>query len=471
MTLNRFHLARFLPPYVAEILGNLIATGHHACLVGGCVRDVIRGQRPLDWDVATAARPEQVALIFPHTLPTGVRYGTTTVIHRGRAIEVTTFRKEAGYSDRRHPDRITFITDLNADLARRDFAFNAMALDLNGRLLDPFGGRRDLRRRVVRAVGSAGERFEEDALRLLRGVRFAAELGFDLEGDTFQAMRSHAELIQRVARERIGPELERILLSPHPGKGLVLLEQTGLLGEILPELHAGVNVAQDGPTALTVWQHTVRTVTRIRKDPVLRLAALLHDVAKPRTLTAGKGGRPDFPGHEVLGAAMSEAILLRLKFGRSMVDRVAHLIRHHLVLQQSCAPPAQNAVRQTGISDAAIRRLIARVGVDAVGDLAELHRADRAASRIGVGLRLDPTARLLARVRRIAAGKPPLGPEDLAIDGDDVQRLTGWTPGPAIGRVLRQLVDDVIQDPGLNRRDRLEGRVMDLIASQETDEG
>jgi tRNA nucleotidyltransferase/poly(A) polymerase len=434
---------------VAEVLKSLIAAGHHACLVGGCVRDTIRGKRPLDWDVATAALPEQVARIFPYTLRTGVRFGTTTVIHRGRAIEVTTFRKESGYSDRRHPDQVTFIVDLNADLARRDFTFNAMALDLDGRLFDPFGGQRDLRCRVVRAVGTARERFEEDALRLLRGVRFAAELGFDLEGDTFQAMRSHAGLIERVARERIGPELERILLSPHPGKGLVLLEQTGLLAVILPELQAGVNVVQDGSHPLTVWEHTVRTVTCIRKDPVLRLAALLHEA----------------------GAPMSEAILLRLKFGRPTAERVAHLLRHQLVLQQSLAAPVPSAARQTDISDADVRRLIAHVGADAIGHLAELHRADRAASGFRGGLRVDPTRQLLARVRRIAAGKPALRPEDLAIDGDDVQRLTGWAPGPAIGRVLRQLADDVIQDPTLNRRDRLERRVVDLTAPQRIDEG
>ena len=458
--LNRFRLRRFLPRSVAEVVKNLIAAGYHTYLVGGCVRNVLDGRRPLEWDVATAARPEQVALIFPHTLPTGARFGTITVIHRGQAIEVTTFRKEGEYSDHRHPDQVAFISDLNADLARRDFTVNAMALDLSGRLFDPFGGQGDLRCRRIRAVGSARERFEEDALRLLRGVRLAAELGFDLEVDTFQAIRSHAGLIQSVARERIGSELERILLSAHPGKGLALLEQTGLLTLILPELQEGMDMVQNEHHAYTVWEHTVRTVTKVRKDLGLRLAALLHDVGKPRTLTVGQDGRRHFHGHEVLGAEMSETILARLKFNQSTVGRVLHLIRHHLALQKS-----------ESLNDAAVRRLVARVGPDAIGDLAELYRADRAASGIGRSPRSDDAVQLLAKVRRLMAAKPALRPEDLAIDGHDVQRLTGWPPGPAIGRVLHQLVDDVIQDPGLNRRDWLERRVVDLTAPRRTDEG
>jgi putative nucleotidyltransferase with HDIG domain len=464
LSLHRFRLARWLPLEVAEVLKTLIATGHHAYLVGGCVRDVITGRRPLDWDVATAARPEQVVLLFPHTLPTGAKYGTTTVIQRGRAIEVTTFRKEEGYSDFRHPDQVAFISDLEADLARRDFTVNAMALDLEGNLIDPFGGQADLRHRTIRAVGAASTRFEEDALRLLRGVRLAADLGFDLEEETFQAIRSHSRLIERVAPERIGPELERILLSAHPGRGLQLLEQTRLLAMILPELQEGVEIAQSGHRAATVWEHTVSRVVNIRKDAVLRLAALLHDVGKPRTLTVGEGGRRHFPGHEALGADLSEAILFRLKFGRSVVKRVRHLILHHGELQQLCARPVPAPARRTVPSDAAVRRLLARVGPETIGDLFELHRADRAASRFGRRLSPDPTVRLRAQVRRILAGKPALRLEDLAIDGGDVQQLTGWPPGPAIGQVLRQLLDDVLQEPALNHRDWLERRVADLVA-------
>ncbi|HSW10203.1 MAG TPA: HD domain-containing protein [Bacillota bacterium] len=471
MSLNRFRLARWLPLSVVEVLKSLMATGHQAYLVGGCVRDLIGGRRPLDWDVATAARPEQVALIFPHTLPTGTRYGTTTVVHGGRAIEVTTFRQEQGHSDLRHPDQVTFISDLKADLARRDFTVNAMALDLDGRLFDPFGGQGDLRNRTIRAVGSAGTRFEEDALRLVRGVRLAAELDFDLEAETFRAICCHAGLVELVARERIGPELERILLSAHPARGLMLLEQTGLLALILPEIQEGGDVVQGEHRADTVWEHTVRTVAGVLKDPVLRLAALLHDVGKPRTLTVGEDGRRRFPGHEILGAEMSETILLRLKFRRATVKRVLHLIRHHLELQQLHDRPAPGQARQPALSDAAVRRLLARVGPEAIRDLAELDRADRAASRIGRGFRPDRTVRLLARVRRIMAGKPALRPADLAIDGDDVQRLTGWPPGPAIGRVLHQLLDDAIEDPGLNHRIWLERRVVDLAAQQRAGEG
>ncbi|MDQ7794378.1 MAG: HD domain-containing protein [bacterium] len=449
-------LRRRVPRPTAGVLVSLEAAGHPAYLVGGCVRDILQGRPPLDWDIATGALPEQVMHLFERTVPTGLKYGTVTVIQSGVPIQVTTFRSETGYQDHRRPEGVTFIPDLQADLSRRDFTINAMALDARGCLYDPLGGRDDLRRRLVRAVGDPRRRFDEDGLRLLRGVRLVAELGFELEAETGRAMGEKAHLLDHIAPERIGAELARIVQSAHPGKGLVLLERTGLLDRFLPELRAGVGLIQNEHHVFTVWEHTVLAVEHVPPDLTLRLAALLHDVAKPYTLTVGDDGRRHFFGHELLGADMAEEILTRLRFGRPVVDRVRHLVRQHMALHH--APD---------MKEAAVRRLLARIGQDAIKPLLQLRQADRLASGTKQGPVSEGTARLLGRMERILAGDSALALRDLAVDGHDVQRVTGLPPGPAVGRILRRLLDAVLEEPALNRRQCLEDLARRLAADED----
>ncbi len=414
-----------IPPPVRELLAHLVRAGHQAYLVGGCVRDIVRGLDPQDWDVTTSATPDEVLRMFPRVIPTGLRYGTVTVMLSGLAVEVTTFRSEAGYGDYRHPDHVSFVGDLPTDLARRDFTVNAMAMDAAGRLHDPFGGRRDLRRRLIRAVGDPRQRFTEDGLRLLRAVRLAAELGFELEAATRRALREQAGLLEHVAAERIGPELLRTLLAGHAGTGLRLMFETGLLGRIIPEIAAG---ASEPPS----WEHLVATVERCPPDRELRLAALLHH-----------------------NAGETEAILRRLRLGRPVVERVGRLVRHHREVRLE--PPMQ---------EVELRRLAARVGRDCLGPLCLLRAADLAASGAAVKAAL---AGSLERVGRVLAADPALTVEELAVDGHDVQRVTGLRPGRAVGRILARLLDAVLAEPSLNRRDRLEELARRLAAEPKDD--
>ncbi|GAB6877662.1 CCA tRNA nucleotidyltransferase [Thermaerobacter litoralis] len=448
---RRFH--RLVPAPVREVLGRLHEHGHGAFLVGGCVRDLLMGRPPKDWDVATSARPEEVRRIFPRTLPTGIEHGTVTVRLRGFSVEVTTFRQEAGYSDHRHPDRVEFTRDLRADLERRDLTINAMALDHTGRLHDPLGGLDDLEQGVVRAVGDPDERFREDALRLLRVVRFAARLGYRVEPRTEAALARCAPLIRHVSWERIREEMAGLLVSPRPAWGMELLRRSGLLDPIWPELLEGVGVAQNVHHAYTVWEHNLLACQYTPPVLRLRLAGLLHDVGKPRTVSVDAQGERHFYHHEVVGAQMAREMLRRLRFDNETVRHVAHLVRHHLALHH-----------YPGMTDAAIRRLIQRIGFDYLEDLIILRVADRAAS----GTKRAPISRgayrLLTRMEKILEQDAAFSLHDLAVDGHDVMAATGLEPGPAIGWILQQLLEDVLDEPGRNRRDWLLERAAELGA-------
>jgi len=446
----RFIARRIVPQDVQAVLKRLRLHGYQAFVVGGCVRDVILGKKPEDWDVTTDARPEEIIRIFERTVPSGVKHGTVTVLTDARPVEVTTFRVDAVYSDHRHPDRVAFTRDLHEDLARRDLTINAMALGPAGELVDPFGGRRDLDRKIVRAVGTPAERFREDALRMMRAVRFAAQLGMTIEAATLEAIKSEADLLRHVSAERIRDEFNKILVSPAPAAALEVLRETGLLSVFLPELLEGVGFEQNVHHAFTVWEHTLIAVETIPPVLHLRLAALLHDVAKPRTLTVVAGER-HFYDHENLGAVMARSILRRMKYDNETIDRVTHLIRHHMALHLS-----------PQMKDSAVRRLIARVGLDNIRDLLELRRADRMGSGKKPGPVSQGTLRLLARIERVLKEDAAFGLKDLAIDGNDVMRVTGLKPGPAVGRILRQLFEEVLENPALNRRDVLEARARTL---------
>ncbi len=460
MLLWRRHWLRWfapgaIPGPVRRVLETIAGSGGEAVVVGGCVRDLLMGLKPEDWDVATSLPPQRVREIFPRTIPTGIEHGTVTVVSGEMGIEVTTYRTEGEYSDSRRPDWVSFSTDLVEDLARRDFTFNAMALTSTGKLIDPFLGLRDLARGLVTTVGSPSDRFSEDALRMVRAVRFAAQLGMELETDVFEACSEMADNLRAVSRERIRHEIDRILMSPNPARGFQLLMETGLLQQFWPELVEGVGLAQNRHHAFTVWEHSILSLEGMSRiegsDLALRLSALLHDVAKPRTMEEGEEGDRHFHNHHVVGAAVARRMLSRLRYDKKTMARVEHLIRHHMSLHH-----------YPDMKDSAIRRLINRVGLENIDDLINLRVADRA----GSGTKEEPLSRgtmyLLNRIARVLEEDAAFGLKDLAVDGNDVMRVAGVAPGPEVGKILEKLLDEVLEDPSLNDRCILEKRIEEI---------
>ncbi|MCL5038597.1 MAG: HD domain-containing protein, partial [Firmicutes bacterium] len=407
------------------------------------------GQRPHDWDVATAALPEVVMDLFPSTYPTGLKHGTVTVLLEGERVEVTTFRREGSYRDFRHPDNVTFTGELAEDLGRRDFTINALALDRRGRLVDLVGGRRDLVRHLIRTVGRGRDRFSEDPLRMLRGIRLAAELGFNLAWETWEDLLATAPLLAHVSSERIRDEFSRCLLSPNSIQALERLRLSGLLALFLPELLEGVGVTQNEFHRFTVWEHSLLTVGAIRAELHLRLAALFHDVGKPRTRSQ-REERVHFFNHEQVGAEMTRDALSRLRYPGATIDRVVHLVGQHMSLHYT-----------PGMKDAAIRRVIARVGRENIPDLVALLVADRRASGTKEGGISPGTLELLARAEDMLK-KDPLSLQDLAVQGQDVMAVTGLPPGPPVGKILRGLLELVLEEPRLNQRDVLLEKIAEV---------
>ncbi|MCL6581327.1 MAG: HD domain-containing protein [Firmicutes bacterium] len=440
-----------LPRPVRQVISRLRAHGFEAYAVGGAVRNLLLGRRPGDWDVGTSAEPIYVLSIFLEAIPTGLDHGTVTVLSEGDLpVDVTTFRSEGRYSDRRHPDTVSFGVSLREDLSRRDFTVNAMALGWDGRVVDPFGGLYDLARRVVRCVGDPGARFSEDALRMMRAVRLCVELDFHLDPATATAIGQSADLLGHIAVERVREEFDRCLVSVSPGRALELLRRLGLLRHIVPELLDCVGFEQEEGQEFSVWEHTLLTVEGTPPRLDLRLAALLHDVAKPRTCSEGPERRR-FEGHERVGAEMAAEILARLRYDRATTDRVVHLVRNHLALR----PPRE-------VRDAVIRRLINRVGPEHVPDLVDLRRADCLAARSGSGSVDRATAAYLVRVERVLRRERVFTLRDLAVGGEDVMRVARIGPGPQVGVILRRLLEEVLENPQLNEKSRLEARIREM---------
>ncbi|HEY7737811.1 MAG TPA: HD domain-containing protein [Candidatus Limnocylindria bacterium] len=443
-----------LPADVATVLGVLTAAGHEAALVGGCVRDLVRGIQPDDWDVATDAPPETVDSLFPHTTWTNV-FGTVTIRFEALEVEATTYRSESSYTDARRPDAVTWATELADDLQRRDFTINAMAWvpdDLatgRGHVVDPFGGRDDLAVGVLRAVGDPERRFSEDALRLLRGVRFVTTLGLSLDPDTEAAMARMAPAVGRLSGERIRDELLRLLAWNGPvASAFALMERLGILAVILPELAALRGVEQGKLLGGDALDHSLRTADALPAgDPLLRLTGLLHDVGKAPTASGGH-----FIGHETAGADLARARLEALALPRADIERATHLIRHHMILYTS------------DWSDAAVRRFIGRVGPGRpMADLFALRRADTAASA-GPEARDAAAAELEARVATLS-DSAVLTVTGLAVDGEDLMRELALEPGPEIGRLLDVLLQAVLDDPARNQRDTLLGIAREAAAA------
>jgi len=417
-----------VPPFVTHILGRLGDAGHEAYVVGGAVRDAIMERPIADWDVATAATADQVRMLFADQRQFSLKHDTVTLVHSGAHFEVTPFRGAEN--------------DLIGDLSCRDFTVNAMALDpKEWRVIDPFQGQEDIRRRVLRAVKDPEERFREDPLRLLRCVRIAAELRFGIERGTLAGLRATAPLLNSVAPERIRDELIRILLTSRPSDAFYLMARTGILRSFLPELLEGYLKRQNPYHRHTIFRHTVLSVDGIGPDPVLRLAALLHDIGKPRTRVK-KRGAWRFYGHEEVSALLASDILIRLRFSAGLTRRVVHLVRHHMI---GYSPEW---------SDAAVRRLLRRVGVEAMSDMLALRRADLMAH--GTADReMALTDELEARLKNQMERGFPTHQKDLAVDGNTVMEVTGLFPGPAVGRILRELTERILDHPEWNNRDDL----------------
>jgi putative nucleotidyltransferase with HDIG domain len=438
---------------VTPVLERLWSEGHAAYLVGGVVRDLLRGRDPEPADIpdiATDARPERILELFPEGRYEN-RFGTVAL--PGMA-EITTFRRDHRYGDHRRPESVSFTDRIEDDLLRRDFTVNAIAWgggpaggSTARGLIDPTGGLEDLAARRLRAVGDAEARFDEDALRLLRAARFAAQLGFEIEPSTREAMRRKAPVVAHVSRERVGQELRRLFQADRPSLGLRVMADTGLLEAILPELAAQRGIPQNKPEGEDLWDHTLATVDAIaglagdqrrERSPEygqLALAALLHDVGKPATLVEA------FRGHDEVGAAMAEGILERLAIARRDAERVARLVRQHMFIYRP------------EWSDAAVRRFLRKVGPDLFDELLLLRRADSLGS--GIAVEAGGVGELARRGHDQLAREVPLTTRQLAIDGDDLQTALGMPPGPEIGRLLERLLDSVIADPERNVRERL----------------
>jgi tRNA nucleotidyltransferase (CCA-adding enzyme) len=452
-------IAAVVPPRVTALIDELHAAGHAAFVVGGSPRDSLLGREPTDWDLATDAHPDRMLALFAGAVYENA-FGTVAIRRGDGVLEVTTFRIEHEYADFRRPHRLEFGDDITADLARRDFTVNAIAWG-RGRdddapvLLDPFGGLADLAARVLRAVGDPDTRFREDALRMVRAVRLAAALEFTIEPATLAAIRGNAPLVAHLSGERIGAELAKLLATPLPSAGLRLAEETGLLGVLSSELAAQRGIPQNKVEGEDLWDHTLRSVDAAPAGrPVVRLAALLHDIGKPATRADGH-----FHHHAAVGADLARELLRRLRYPRAAAEEVEHLVRHHMF---SVEPDA---------SDAAIRRFIKRIGRDSIDAQFALRRADD----IGSGLAPDDPALLAllafrARIDAEIAAEAALDRSALKIDGDDLIRELGLVPGPRLGRIIEELVELVISDPALNEPPTLLLLAQGMLADMQ-DEG
>jgi len=439
---------------VAEVSKTLAEAGFEAYLVGGCVRDMLLDRTPKDWDVATNATPEEVQKLFPDTVYEN-EFGTVGVKTESedpklKVIEVTTYRIEGNYSDKRHPDEVIFAKNIEDDLSRRDFTVNALAMDMSGDVIDPFGGRDDMKNGIIRTVGAAEERFSEDALRVMRAVRFAVEFDFEIERATRRAIETLSGELELIAKERVRDELVKILQTPHAAKGIILLEELGLLRHILPELCEGVGVGQNKHHIYTVFEHNVRALEYAAKENyslAVRMTSLLHDVGKPRA-KKGDGLDSTFYQHEYIGAKMAAKMLDRLRFPKDFTEQVAHLVRYHMFYYNV-----------GDVSERGVRRFLARVGPDTVPDLLQVREADRIGS--GVPKAVPYKARhLMFMIEKVK--NDPLSPKMLKVNGDELMEALGIPPSRRVGWILSALLEEVLDDPKKNMKESLTARAKEL---------
>ena len=450
-------LSQHIPQPILSLAQKLHDAGFESYFVGGCVRDLIMGEKPKDWDITTNARPEEIQKIFPDSFyentfgTVGVKIDTQNEksIDEDSIVEITTYRTESTYSDKRRPDTIQFANTLQEDLKRRDFTINALALSPSENTIkDFYEGKMDIEKKVIRAVGDPYDRFREDALRMMRAVRFFSQFGFSIEGPTLEAIQKNAKNLQSIAKERIRIELEKIILSSRPSEGIEMLEKTHLLQYIIPELREGIGVTQNLHHTYTVWEHNIRALkTCPSKKLSVRLAVLLHDVGKPRT-KRGNGKYATFYNHDHVGARMTRDILSRLTFPKAVVDHATLLVDQHLFYYNVGE-----------VTDAAVRRVIARVGKENIKDLIDVRIGDR----LGSGVPKAKPYRLRHfeyMVEKVLTD--PINVKELKIHGNDLIQELSIKPSPKIGALLDVLLGEVIEDASQNTREILLSRAHEL---------
>ena len=428
-----------LPREVLEILRRLNERGYEAYAVGGCVRDQLLGRTPDDWDLTTSARPEQVMELFaPHCIPTGLQHGTVTVRQDHRSFEVTTFRTDGVYSDHRHPDEVHFSDRLEEDLKRRDFTVGAMAMDAQGRIVDLFGGRDDLKNGVIRCVGEADRRFDEDALRIMRALRFMSVLGFSIAPDTADAIRRGREKLRHIAVERICVEMTKLLCGADAAR--VLLEFPEVIGVFLPEMLPAVGFDQKNRHhCYDVWEHTVRAVEAVPTEPVLRWAMLFHDLGKPHCFTLDEDGVGHFYGHGKISRTLAAEAMSRLKFDNDSRSRIELLVDWH--------------DRMIPCTRKGLRRALNKLGADGVAQLIAVKRADNLAQAPAYRERQRELDRAEEIITELLAEDACFSLKQLAVDGRDMMAL--GLSGPAIGQMLQRLLEQVLEEKLPNDREIL----------------
>jgi len=447
-----------IPKPIKNISKILSDAGFENFVVGGCVRDLILNREPKDWDLTTNATPEQIIELFPHTFYEN-EYGTVGVVNDDepneilKTVEVTPYRIESEYSDFRRPDKIKWGKTLAEDLARRDFTINALAYDVQKKeLVDLFDGIKDCERKIIRTVGKPEDRFGEDALRMLRALRFASTLDFALEHETQEAIQKNAELLKHISRERVRDEFTKIIMSDSPAVALDLSARLGLLKFISPEFEKGVGIEQNQAHAFTVWEHLLRSLDHSAKKnlPIhIRLATLMHDIAKPHT-KRWQNGQWTFYGHEVVGSKIAKDVLMDLKFPKDIVEKVTKLVRWHMFFSDT-----------EEISLSAVRRMVRNVSPELIWDLMEV----RACDRIGTGRPKESPYRLRKYHSMIEeVMRDPISVKQLKVDGEEIMKLTKAGPGPHIGFILEILLSEVLEKPSLNTEEYLESKVSELYA-------
>ncbi len=446
-----------IPKEVSAISRALTADGFENYLVGGSLRDLLLGRVPKDWDLATIAKPEEIIAVFPHTFYEN-EFGTVGVVNEEteedslKVIEITPYRLESGYTDFRHPSQVEWADKIEEDLARRDFTMNAIAYDIEkGEFVDPFTGIGDIEKKLIRTVGKPTDRFQEDALRMLRALRFASELNFAIEHETQLAIQEKRGLMINISKERIRDEFVKIVMSDEPAVALDMAARLGLLKYISPEFEKGIGVEQNKAHAYTVWEHLLRCLNHAakKKFPLhVRLASFFHDIAKPHTKGI-KGDTVTFYGHEVVGSRITKKILEDLRFPKEIIDKVYRLVRWHMFFSDT-----------EQITHSAVRRMVRNVGPDLVWDLMDTRSADR----VGTGRPKETTYRLRKYHSMIEeVMRDPISVKQLRVSGEDVMKITQSSGGPHVGFILEILLAEVLSDPKLNERENLEKRIKELF--------
>ncbi|MFH1575642.1 MAG: HD domain-containing protein [Candidatus Nealsonbacteria bacterium] len=437
-----------IPPEVKTIITKLKKRGFEAFVVGGCVRDLSRGANPKDWDVATSAKPEEIQKVFPKSFYEN-KFLTVTVKTKSKSqevkeVEITTYRSESKYTDKRHPDEIRFAKNIQEDLARRDFTVNAIAIDTetkNYKIIDPFGGEQDLTAKIIRAVGDPAERFNEDALRMMRAVRLATVLDFTIEEKTANAIKNNASLLKLISKERVRDELVKIITADNAAQGIEMLRLLGLLKYIMPELEEGHHVQQNKHHIYECYEHalfSLKYAAEKKFNIYVRIAALLHDIGKPKS-KRGEGENATFYNHEMIGAKMANQLLIRLRFPKKDVEKITKLVRFHLFYYNV-----------DEVTESSVRRLVRQTGQENIEELLQVRMCDR----IGSGVpKAEPYKLRHLKYVIDKVSQDPISVKMLNVTGNDIMSQLGIQPGPKIGQILDILLGYVLEDPKKNRKE------------------